>query len=309
VEIAAEAQKINTPGGPASAGPRQEMTMATEDYTRMVVRRFMKHKLAVGGLLMIVLLSIVALLAPFVAPQDPYQVTQAFGVAPSAQHVLGTDQVGRDVASRLVYAARVSLLVGLGTTAISVSLGTILGLLSGYFGGRSDMLLMRIVDVFMSFPQMLLILVVVSIVGPGLLKIILILGFLGWPGVARIVRGSVLSIKENDYIKSAIAMGFGTPRILFLHILPNAVAPILVNATFSIANAIIVEASLSFLGLGVQPPTASWGNMLTDAQTLSVLTTKQWLWIPPGIMIILSVLSVNFIGDGLRDALDPRSLK
>ena len=171
------------------------------------------------------------------------------------------------------------------------------------------MALMRVVDVFMSFPQMLLILVVVSIVGPGLIKIILILGFLGWPSVARIVRGCVLSIKENDYIKSAVAMGFSTPRILFMHILPNAVAPILVNATFSIANAIIVEASLSFLGLGVQPPTASWGNMLTDAQTISILTEKPWLWVPPGIMIILSVLSVNFVGDGLRDALDPRSLK
>lgn len=287
----------------------QEENSAAENYTRLVARRFGKHKLAMTGLILIALLSLAAVLAPWVAPHDPYQVTQSFGVSPSALHFLGTDQVGRDVASRLVYAARVSLVVGLGTTLISVSLGTILGLLSGYFGGKSDMALMRVVDVFMSFPQMLLILVVVSIVGPGLLKIILILGFLGWPGVARIVRGCVLSIKENDYIKSAVAMGFSTPRIIFLHILPNAVAPILVNATFSIANAIIVEASLSFLGLGVQPPTASWGNMLTDAQTISILTEKPWLWVPPGVMIILSVLSVNFVGDGLRDALDPRSLK
>ena len=287
----------------------QEENLAAENYTRRVARRFARHKLAMAGLIMIALLSLAAVFAPWAAPHDPYRVTQSFGASPSMAHLLGTDQVGRDVASRLVYAARVSLVVGLGTTAISVSLGTILGLFSGYFGGKSDMALMRVVDVFMSFPQMLLILVVVSIVGPGLLKIILILGFLGWPSVARIVRGCVLSIKENDYIKSAVAMGFSAPRIIFIHILPNAVAPILVNATFSIANAIIVEASLSFLGLGVQPPTASWGNMLTDAQTISILTEKPWLWLPPGVMIILSVLSVNFVGDGLRDALDPRSLK
>lgn len=289
--------------------PLSEETLITENYSRLIARRFSRHKLAMGGLAVIALLSLAAIFAPLLAPHDPYQVTQSFGISPNGPHVLGTDQVGRDVASRLIYAARVSLVVGLGTTAISVILGTTLGLLSGYFGGRTDMALMRVVDVFMSFPQMLLILVVVSIVGPGLIKIILILGFLGWPSVARIVRGCVLSIKENDYIKSAVAMGFSTPRILFMHILPNAVAPILVNATFSIANAIIVEASLSFLGLGVQPPTASWGNMLTDAQTISILTEKPWLWVPPGIMIILSVLSVNFVGDGLRDALDPRSLK
>lgn len=309
MEIAAESRKINRSPAPTPESPVQVETVATENYTRLVARRFMKHKLAVGGVAVILLLSLLALFAPWAAPQDPYQVTQDFSAAPSAKHFLGTDQVGRDVTSRLIYAVRVSLLVGLGTTLISVSLGTILGLISGYFGGKIDLALMRVVDVFMSFPQMLLIMVVVSIVGPGLVKIILILGFLGWPRVARIVRGSVLSIKENDYIKAAVAMGFSTPRILFQHILPNAVAPILVHATFSIANAIIVEASLSFLGLGVQPPTASWGNMLTDAQTLSVLTTKQWLWIPPGIMIIISVLSVNFIGDGLRDALDPRSLR
>lgn len=284
-------------------------TAADENYAHMVLRQFMKHKLAVAGVIVMCLLVICAIFAPLIAPENPYQVTNTFGAKPSEQHVLGTDQVGRDVLSRLIYAARVSLVVGLGTTAISVSLGTVLGLVSGYFGGRLDMAVMRITDVFMSFPQMLLILVVVSIIGPGLVNMVVILGFLGWPSVARLVRGCVLSIKQSDYVKSAVALGFSTPRTLFLHILPNAMAPILVNATFGIANAIIVEASLSFLGLGVQPPTASWGNMLTDAQTLSILTEKPWLWLPPGILIIISVLSVNFIGDGLRDALDPRSIK
>jgi len=283
--------------------------LGEESYMQMVLRRFLKHKMAVAGVCVISVLVLCSLFAPVIAPHDPYQVTTVFGAQPTSLNWFGTDQVGRDVLSRLIYAARVSLVVGIGTTVISIVIGTLLGLLSGYFGGKIDMIVMRITDVFMSFPQMMLILVVVSIVGPGLLNIIVILGLLGWPSVARLVRGSVLSVKENDYIKSAVALGFSTPRILFLHILPNVMAPILVNATFGIANAIIVEASLSFLGLGVQPPTASWGNMLTDAQTLSVLTSKPWLWLPPGILIIASVLSVNFIGDGLRDALDPRSLK
>ncbi|SFF23656.1 peptide/nickel transport system permease protein [Paenibacillus algorifonticola] len=280
-----------------------------ESYAGMVVRRFKKHKLAVAGLVIMTLLSLGAIMAPWIVPHDPYQVTEAFEAEPSAEHLLGTDQVGRDVLSRLIYAARVSLMVGLGSVLISVTIGTVLGLVSGYFGGLVDMAVMRVTDIFMSFPQLMLILVVVSVVGPSLTNVILILGFLGWTGAARLVRGSVLSIKQMDYVKAGVALGLGTPRILFKHILPNALAPILVNATFGIAGAIVSEASLSFLGLGVQPPTASWGNMLTDAQSLTVLTSQPWLWLPPGIMIVVSVLSVNFIGDGLRDAMDPKSLK
>jgi peptide/nickel transport system permease protein len=306
--LEASMNKNAVPGGPNLKLVKTK-TADEENYRQMVLRRFIKHKLALTGVAIIAVLAVCAVFAPLIAPENPYQVTETFGSGPTAEHLLGTDQVGRDVLSRLIYAARVSLVVGLGTTAISVIIGTILGLISGYFGGRLDMTIMRITDVFMSFPQMMLIMVVVSIIGPGLVNMVVILGLLGWPSVARLVRGCVLSIKQADYVKSAVALGFSTPRTLFLHILPNAMAPILVNATFGIANAIIVEASLSFLGLGVQPPTASWGNMLTDAQTLSVLTEKPWLWLPPGIMIIISVLSVNFIGDGLRDALDPRSLK
>lgn len=296
----------------SDADNREDATLggrAEESYARMVLRRFRKHKLAVAGLAVMLLFAVVAVFAPWVAPHDPYKVTGFFGEGPSSDYWLGTDQTGRDVLSRLIYAARISLSVGIGSVLISVTIGTILGLVSGYFGGWVDMAIMRVTDIFMSFPQLMLILVVVSIVGPSLWNVILILGLLGWTAVARIVRGSVLSIKQADFVKAGVALGLGTPRLLSFHILPNVTAPILVNATFGIASAILTEASLSFLGVGVQPPIASWGNMLTDAQSLTVLTSQPWLWVPPGIMIIIAVLSVNFIGDGLRDALDPKSLK
>lgn len=287
----------------------QEAKMKEESYLQMVVRRFKKHKLAVVGLFIMVILGLMAISAPLIAPYDPYEVNESFNAPPSSEHWLGTDQVGRDILSRLIYAARVSLLVGVGAVAISVTIGTILGLLSGYYGGKIDMLIMRFTDVFMSFPHLMLILVVVSVVGPSLMNIILVIGLLFWTGVARLVRGSVLQVKQLDYIKASVVLGLKTPRILFQHILPNVMAPILVNATFGIAAAIIIEASLSFLGLGVQPPIASWGNMLTDAQSLTVLSTQPWVWVPPGLLIMITVLSVNFIGDGLRDALDPKSIK
>ncbi|MCU6793703.1 ABC transporter permease [Paenibacillus sp. WQ 127069] len=280
-----------------------------ESYLRSVVQRFLKHKLAVTGLVIIVIMALLAIFAPIIAPMDPNKVTSSFEAAPSSEYWLGTDQIGRDVLSRLIYATRVSLMVGAGSVVIGISIGTIMGLLSGYFGGWVDMLIMRVTDVFMSFPQLMLILVVVSVVGPGLMNVILVLGFLGWTGSARLVRGNTLSLKQMDYVKAGVALGLSTPRILFVHILPNTIAPILVNATFWIAGAITTEAALSFLGLGVRPPTASWGNMLTEAQSLTVLTSQPWLWIPAGLMIVIAVLAVNFIGDGLRDAVDPKSLK
>src|SRR5699024_8582015 len=237
-----------------------------------------------------------------------YEVTDTFEAKPSMEHWLGTDQIGRDVLSRLIYASRVSIIVGIGAVSIYILIGTIVGAISGYFGGWIDMIIMRITDVFMSFPFFMIILVVVSIVGSSLTNIIIILGILGWPPVARLVRGSILSLKEQDYVKAGVALGYKTPRILFSHLLPNAFAPILVNATFGMAGAIMTEAALSFLGMGVQAPMASWGNMLTASQSLTVLTDQPWLWLPPGIMILISILSINFIGDGLRDALDPKTL-
>lgn len=280
-----------------------------EGSFRLFVRRFRRHKLAVAGVVVLALMTLCAIFAPLLTPYQPTTITDSFGAAPSMKHLMGTDQVGRDQLTRLIYGARVSLSVGIGAILISAIIGTILGLISGYFGGWVDGLIMRITDVFMSFPYIMLILVVASIVGPGLLNIILILGVLGWPGVARLVRGNVLSIKEMSYIEASRVLGIRTPRILFRHILPNTVAPILVYATSGVAGAILDEAALSFLGLGVQPPTPSWGNMLASAQSLTVLTSQPWLWIPPGILIMLIVLSINFIGDALRDALDPQNKK
>ncbi|WP_336789663.1 oligopeptide ABC transporter permease [Paenibacillus sp. MMO-177] len=275
----------------------------------MFFTRFKRHKLAVAGLIAIGIITLCAVFAPFLTAYAPTTVTDSFGSAPSWKHPLGTDQVGRDMLSRLIYAARVSLAVGIGSVVISAAIGTVLGLISGYIGGWVDGVIMRITDIFMSFPYIMLILVVSSIVGPGLLNIILILGVLGWPGVARLVRGNVLSIKQMDYVKASVVLGYRMPRILFRHILPNTVAPILIYATSGVAGAILDEAALSFLGLGVQPPTPSWGNMLASAQSLSVLTSQPWLWVPPGVMIIIIVLSINFIGDALRDTLDPKNNK
>lgn len=289
---------------PASMWPEGD-----EKASVLFWRRFRKHKLAVAGLFVIGFLTLCAIFAPFLTPYDPTTVTESFGASPSMQHWLGTDQVGRDQLTRLLYAARVSLAVGIGAILISAIIGTVLGLVSGYFGGWVDHVIMRLTDIFMSFPYIMLILVVASIVGPGLVNIILILGVLGWPGVARLVRGNVLSVKESDYVKAGYVLGFGHIRMLFSHILPNVIAPILVYATSGVAGAILDEAALSFLGLGVQPPTPSWGNMLSSAQSLTVLTSQPWLWLPPGLMIVLTVLSINFVGDALRDALDPKNNK
>lgn len=297
---------------PHSRDPSIEMDQEIgkeESYLRMVSKNFLKHRLAVAGLVIFLLIGISAIFAPVIAPHDPYDLSDTFGAEPSSDHLLGTDQVGRDVLSRLIYASRVSLLVGIGAVSINLIIGTIIGAVSAYFGKWVDMFFMRVTDVFMTFPGLMVVLVVVSVLGPSLTNLILVLGFLGWPPVARLVRGSVLTIKQMDFVKASVALGYSTWRTLFIHIFPNALAPILVHATFGVAGAIIIEASLSFLGMGVQPPTASWGNMLTDAQSISVLTSQPWLWIPPGIMIVIAVLSINFIGDGLRDAMDPKSIK
>ncbi|MFE4570655.1 oligopeptide ABC transporter permease [Paenibacillus chitinolyticus] len=271
---------------------------------RQALRKFRRHKLAAAGSVVTLLLIAAALLAPAIVPYDPKEVTGVFSAAPSAEHWLGTDQVGRDVFSRLVYATRVSLIVGFASVFLYVTFGTLVGLVSGYFGGWLDMAIMRITDMFMAFPFLMVILVVVAVLGSDMRTIILVLALFSWPGVARLVRGSVLTIKRLDYVRAGIALGYGTPRILLQHVLPNAAGPVIVQATFGVASAIMSEAGLSFLGMGVQPPTASWGNMLTDAQSLTVLTEQPWLWIPPGAMILLVVLSINFVGDGLRDALD-----
>lgn len=279
----------------------------SETYLQSVWRRFKRHKLGKISLILFTVLLILALLAPVLAPNDPNRILSAPGSAPSEKFLLGTDLSGRDVFSRLFYGARISLLVGILVTLMSTILGVVLGLVAGYYGGAVDTVIMRFTDMIMSFPYMLLVLMFAAIFEPGLWNIIIILGVVNWPGIARLVRGNVLSLRETTYIKRSMIQGLSRRHILFSEILPNTVAPILVYSTSVMAYSVLDEAALSFIGMGVQPPTASLGNMLGDAKSLTVLVEKPWLWVPSGILIILMVMSINFIGDGLRDALDPAS--
>ncbi len=281
--------------------------IANESYRQTVFRRFRHHHLAMISLAVVALLGGAALLAPVIAPYEPDAIVGPFGGAPSKEFWLGTDQIGRDVLSRLLYAMRISLLVGVMATLISTAIGVVLGLIAGYFGGVADMIIMRFTDMVMSFPYILLVLVAAAIFKPGLWNIILILGFVDWPGIARLVRGNVLSLRETNFIKGNLVAGMSTGHILFSEILPNTVAPILVYATSVLALSMLDEAALSFLGQGVQLPTPSLGNMLNGAQSLTVLTKQPWLWIPAGLLIVVLVMAINFIGDALRDALDPNS--
>ena len=284
---------------------KKKKVNANETYMQTVMRRFRAHHLAKISLVILVVVGLAALFAPVVAPYDPDAIVGTFSGAPCKEFILGTDQIGRDVFSRLLYATRISLLVGILATVISTVIGVVLGLIAGYFGGVADMLLMRFTDMVMSFPYLLLVLVAAAIFKPGLWSIILILGFVDWPGVARLVRGNVLSLRETNFVKGNVVAGMPLRHILFSEILPNTVAPILVYATSVMAISMLDEAALSFLGMGVQPPMASLGNMLNGAQSITVLTSQPWLWLPPGIMIVVLVVSINFVGDALRDAFDP----
>ena len=292
-----------------SVADRASIT-GTESFWSLVFRRFLRHRVAVAGLIILGCIGAMALLAGVLAPGSPTAIdATAFQAPPSPTHLLGTDSVGRDVLSRLIYAARVSLTVGLLAVGMYVVIGTAVGAAAGYYGGTIDLVLSRLMDIMLSFPPLIIILFAVSVFGrPSLWNVIIVLGLLGWPPVARLVRGQVLSLRQQEFVQAASALGASDVRVVGRHLLPNAMAPVLVAATFGTANAILVEAALSFLGMGVQPPTPSWGNMLTDAQSLTVLERMPWLWAPPGFMILISVLVINFVGDGLRDALDP-SLK
>ena len=271
--------------------------------------RFVRYRPAVFGLVVIIVLILIAVFAPLVAGQDPfYQDYSALKTPPNAEHNLGTDALGRDVWSRLVYATRVSLSVGLIAVLIYTVLGTTLGAISGYYGGWVDTVIMRFTDIVMTFPALIIIITVVALVGPSLYNIMAVMGLLSWPGICRLVRGQILSLRGKEFVTASRAMGASDAYIILNHLLPNVIGPITVAATFGIASAILTEASLSFLGLGVPPPQPSWGQMLTDAQKLTILSEMPWLWVPPGLMVSLTVLCVNFVGDGLRDALDPRTV-
>ena len=291
----------------APPAPRRLTLQDASRPRRRFVRAFARHRLALAGLVVIALLAFAALFAPIVATHDPYRVDLlAASQGPSRDHWLGTDEVGRDVFSRLVYGARVSLSVGLVAVTIYTAIGVILGAISGYFGGLVDGLIQRLTDTVMCFPTLIIIIAAVSITGPSIWNVMLIIGLLTWTGTCRLVRGQFLSLREREFVEAAQAAGVGDLRLIFRHILPNALAPVIVSATFGVAAAILTEAGLSFLGLGVQPPTASWGNLINLAQSATILQRMPWLWAPPGILIAIAVLSINFVGDGLRDALDPR---
>lgn len=272
--------------------------------------RFRRHKLGLVGIVILVALILIGVFAPSLSPHDPYKASLGEALLPpSSTHWLGTDQLGRDLFSRLLFGTRTSLSVGLIAVSIYMILGTILGLLSGYLGGAVDQIVMRLTDAVMSFPSLLIIIVAVSILGPNIYNVMLAIGLLQWPQIARLTRGQVLSLREMDFILAAVSLGAPTWRILFRHLLPNLMAPLIVAATLGVAGAILAEAGLSFLGLGVQPPIASWGNLLNAAQNYRFLTEMPWMWVPPGMMISLATISINLVGDALRDALDPRAVK
>ncbi len=280
-----------------------------ETYLQSVIRRFKYHKAGVVSLVIVAVIIVFSVLAPFISPYDPNAINPEFSAPPSAAHLLGTDSIGRDMLSRLLYGTRVSLLVGFLATVLSTGIGVILGLIAGYFGGIADMIIMRFTDMVMSFPYILLILVAGAIFEPGMWNIILILGFVDWPGVTRLVRGNVMALKEQDFVKSSMIAGMPQSYIMASDILPNTVAPILVFATSVMAISILDEATLSFLGMGVQPPDASLGNLLNGAESITVLTQMPWMWLSPGVMIVVLVICVNFIGDALRDAMDPTTIR
>jgi len=266
-----------------------------------------RHGLLAFGLSIVGLMAVAALSAPWLAPYDPAALNldpKAILMPPSAAHPLGTDALGRDVLSRLLYGARVSLWVGFVSVGIAVAIGLILGLIAGYFRGLTDEIIMRGVDVMLCFPSFFLILAVVAFLEPSLALIMVTIGLTSWMGVARLVRAETLSLRERDFVAAARLTGIRPIAIMLVHILPNALAPVLVSATLGVAGAILVESSLSFLGLGVQPPDASWGNMLMEGK--DVLEIAPWLSLYPGLAILITVLGYNLLGESLRDRLDPR---
>jgi len=270
-------------------------------------RRFRRNKLAMAGLVILVLFVLSAIFAPFLTPYDPNRANlRERNQPPSKEHPFGTDDMGRDILARTLYGGRISLSVGLVSVGISLSIGVVLGAIAGYFGGFVDTLIMRLADIFYSFPFLILAITISAIFGPSIYNTMIILGVLSWPGPARLLRAEFLKLKTTDFVAAATALGARPGRIMFRHILPNAFSPLLVSATLQVASSILSEAGLSFLGLGVPPPAPSWGNMLNRARPLHVLAGMPWMWVAPGIAIFIVVLSINFVGDGLRDAFDPK---
>jgi len=269
---------------------------------------FYKNKLALAGCGIVILLFVVSLLAPVIAPYDPGAIDLKNVLAPpSGEHWFGTDQLGRDVLSRMIWGARISLKVGFVATGLAILIGMILGAVAGYYGGWIDAVIMRFVDIMLCFPTFFLILAVIAFLEPSIWNIMIVIGLTGWMGVTRLVRADFISLRERDFVRAARAIGANDARIIFMHILPNALASILVAATLGIAGAILTESALSFLGIGVQPPTPSWGNILTAGK--DNIDIAWWLSLYPGLAILITVVGYNLLGEGIRDASDPRLKK
>jgi peptide/nickel transport system permease protein len=305
----------------ATVSDPTDLLEVDEKVTKVTfLTRLRRHKLAIAGFFVLGVILFGAIFAQLLAPFDPNAIDNAWQGNPlppcfldataCAHHLLGSDEVGRDLLSRLLFGARISLTIGILTVVMEITIGTILGAVAGYYGGWVDWAVMRVTDVFLSIPLLPLLLVLTAIVAASSSKaslnfgvIVVIIGALSWPGVARLVRASFLTLREREFTEAARAVGNRDGRIIFRHLLPNAVAPIVVQATLDVANIIVLESTLSYLGFGVQPPTASWGNMLANSQ--ATLQTAWWDAVFPGLCILFTTLSINYIGDGLRDALDP----
>ena len=276
-----------------------------EFQTKSFWHYFKQNRLAVAGLAIILVVFFIAGTASLIAPYDPGKTNVSKKLkSPSAEHFLGTDQLGRDVFSRMLYGSRISLSVGFVAVAISLVIGVFVGAIAGYYGRWADAVLMRFVDIMLCFPSFFLILTVVALLGPSMLNVMVVIGITSWMGTSRFVRAEFLSLRERDFVQAARALGMKDRRIILRHILPNSLAPVFVTATLDVATAVLVEAGLSFLGFGVQPPAPSWGNILTEGRTY--IFDAWWLTVFPGLAILMTVLSFNLLGEGLRDALDPR---
>lgn len=311
-----------------STSPNQPVALNMEGLdtppltlSQLAWRRFRRHRMAIFGAIVLTLLIVYALAGALVFPESyaNHTDTSLRLLAPSMEHPFGTDSVGRDILARTIYGGQISLLIGISAVIIETLAGILIGALAGYYGGWIDSLLMRITEAMLNIPEIFLLIVMAKFFGGNIpeinligrtfsgsvIVIVVIIGLTSWMYLARIVRAQFLSLKENEFVLAAHATGTSNAQIIFLHILPNSIAPIVVSATLGVANAILAEAYISFLGLGVQPPTATWGNMLDGAN--NYLESAPWLWFFPGLLILLTVLSINFLGDGMRDALDPRS--
>lgn len=299
----------------------EEEKRKPESLFRITFRRFTHHRMAVFGVLLLTAVVMYCVVGAFFVSEseaNKVDVTRRFE-APGAEHLLGTDEVGRDVFARTIYGGQISLMIGITSVLISITLGTVVGLVAGYFGGWVDAILMRVVEALLAIPTLILLLILqrvligntstINVLGRELsvtvVAIVVIIGVTGWMGLSRIVRSLVLSLKEQEFVLAARTLGASSRRIIFMHILPNTIAPIVVSATLAVGGAIVIETALGFLGFGVQPPTATWGNILSRAR--DQIDEVWWLWMAPGVLIMLTVLAINFIGDGLRDAFDPRS--